>query len=330
MKRSIVLAAAAALMATLSAPASFAQDNITIGYISPIAAQPGQQVINAAMEKAAADLGWQWRLLDANLSADRQVSHVDTLLTLGVKAFASWSLDPNAVAGAYSRANAQGVPVIGVNSSGEGVTSSVWWAANLCTEGGAYDQQAAWIAERAPAAKVIVMGGPPVPSIQNNVTCFTNAAKAAGLEIIDQVDNTKDSAANASTLAADEILRFPDAQVFWAYNDQSALGISAALASSGKPIYGGQSKEGVMIFGINGDDDAIQAVRDGRITGTWDPDSYATGWAVALAMKNAIDNPTGEHPDLTVKSTLFTSDNIDTWVAPLERPYALDNIPMVD
>ncbi len=74
-----------------------------VGYISPIASQPGQQMINAGIEQAAKEKGWAYRVLDANLSADRQVSHLDTLLTMGAKAIGSWSLDANAVAGAYDR-----------------------------------------------------------------------------------------------------------------------------------------------------------------------------------------------------------------------------------
>ena len=132
----------------LASAASGAYSADLIGYISPIAAQPGQQMINEAIGAAAKEKGWQFRVLDANLSADRQVSHVDTLLSLGAKVIGAWSLDANAVAGAYSRANAQGVPVIGLNSTGQGVTNTVWWETNLCKKGGAYDQQVAWIVKR--------------------------------------------------------------------------------------------------------------------------------------------------------------------------------------
>ncbi|MCD1633289.1 sugar ABC transporter substrate-binding protein [Martelella mediterranea] len=314
----------------LSAGAFGAHAETLVGYISPIAAQPGQQMINQAIEAAAAENDWTYRVLDANLSADRQVSHVDTLLTMGAKAIGSWSLDANAVAGAYSRANAANVPVIGLNSVGQGVTNTVWWETNLCKPGGAYDQQAAWIAERKPGAKVIVFGGPPVESIINNKNCFTAAAKAAGLEVIDQVDNTKDSTANAATLAADELLRFPDVQVFWAYNDSSALGIAASVFANGKSIYNGENEDGIMVFGINGDQDAITAVKEGRLTGTWDPDSYATGLAVATAMKRAMADPSAEQEDIVVAAKLFTFENIDSWKDGTERGYTVDDYPLAN
>jgi ribose transport system substrate-binding protein len=312
----------------LSAIAFGAHAETVVGYISPIAAQPGQQMINEAIESAAKEKGWTFRVLDANLSADRQVSHVDTLLTLGAKVIGSWSLDANAVAGAYSRANAQNVPVIGLNSVGEGVTNTVWWETNVCKPGGAYDQQAAWIAKRKPGAKVIVFGGPPVESIINNKNCFTAAAKAAGLDVIDQIDNTKDSTANAATLAADELIKFPDAQVFWAYNDSTALGISASALASGKTIYDGKTEDGVMVFGINGDADAITAVKEGRLTGTWDPDSYATGLAVATAMDRAMADPSAKQTEIVVAAKLFTYENIDSWKNGPDRGYTLAEFPL--
>jgi ribose transport system substrate-binding protein len=316
-----------ALVALYAAACSAQAQETLVGYISPIAAQPGQQLINAAIEQAAKEKGWQYRVLDANLSADRQVSHVDTLLNLGVKAIGSWSLDANAVGGAYERAKAAGVPVIGVNSVGQGVANTVWWEVNTCNPGGPYEQQVKWIAEKIPGAKVIVLGGPPVESIMMNAKCFTEAAKAGGLEVIDRVDNTKDSTANAATLAADELIRFPDAQVFWAYNDSSALGISASVIASGKSIYSGAATDGVMVFGINGDADAIAAVREGRLTGTWDPDASATGFAVARAMDEAMSNPTAEQKDIVVAAKFFTSENIGSWVEGDKRGYSLSNFP---
>jgi len=296
--------AIAGLMTTGSAVAE------TVGYISPIGSQPGQQVISAGMEAGAKELGWDYKLLDANLSADEQVSHVDTFLNMGLKGFSTWSLDPNAVAGAFSRANAAGVPVIGLNSAGEGVTNTVWWATNVCTAGGAYDQQAAWIAGKLPGAKVVVVGGPPVPSIQANVACFTKAAKAAGLEVIDQIDNTKDSQANAATIVADELLRKPDVQVFWTYNDSSALGVSAAVMAAGKTVYGSGGTDGIMIFGLNADPDALTAVKEGRLTGTWDPNNFASGLAMILALQVAMKDPKPAQMPLTVASTLVTFENI--------------------
>jgi ribose transport system substrate-binding protein len=312
-----------------SSALSAAHAETLVGYISPVAAQPGQQMINNSLSISAKEKGWAIRVLDANLSPDRQVSHVDTLITLGAKAIGAWSLDPNAVAGAYDRARAQGIPVIGLNSTGEGVSNTVWWQIDTCNPGGPYDDQAAWIAKQKPGAKVVVIGGPPVEAINNNVKCMTAAAKAAGLEVLTRVDNVKDSTSNAATLISDVLIRYPDVQVFWAYNDSSALGASASTIAAGKKIYNGKNPDGVMIFGINGDLDAIAAVKEGRLTGTWDPDPYATGFAIATAMEKAMADPKAKQEPIIVTSKLFDYQNIDTWAEGAKRGYTPTHYPTV-
>ncbi|WP_417248664.1 sugar ABC transporter substrate-binding protein [Celeribacter sp.] len=328
MKTVKTLTAAAMLAGT--ATAALAQDMPLVAFISPIASQPNSVMASEVMEGLSADLGWEYRILDANLSPDRQVSHVDTLISLGAEVISSWSLDPNAVAAAYTRANEAGIPVLGINSEGPGVTNTLWWELNLCVEGGTYERHAAWIAERNPEAKVIIMGGPPVPSIQANTACFTQAAEAAGLEIIGTADNNRDNAANASSLASDLLIRHPDVDVFWSYNDASALGISAAVMASGNMVYASDDSDGIMIFGMNGDEEAIEAIRQGRLTGTWDADSYAYGVGIIKAMQELLEHPGEELDDVVVKSIFQNYTNIDEYVPTMERNYTLETVPLLE
>lgn len=338
MKR--LTAASAAVFAAMALAACGSSDDggsdtsggdsdVSVAYVSPVGSQPGQQQVAFGLERASDENGWAYRILDANLSADRQVSHVDTLINEGISAFSSWTLDPGAVAGAYTRANEAGIPVVGINSEGPGVTSTVWWQVNRCDPGGPWEQTARYIAERRPGGKVIVMGGPPAPSITANVRCFRDEAEKAGLEIIDQADNVRDAAAPAAQLAEDLLTKHGDVDAFWDYNDQTALGVSSAIMNSGRRVSDGES-EGIMVFGSNGDPDAIQAVRERRLTGTWDTDSVASGWAMALAMRNALDDPDAEQRSLTVRSTLWTPANVGEYVDPRERRYTFDTIPLVD
>lgn len=324
MMLSILCLGAAGLM-----PAASLADDVLIGNIAPVAAQPSQAILADAIAKFAAEEGWSYRMLDANLSPDRQVSHVDTFVTLGADVIASWSLDPNAVAAAYTRAQQQGVKVIGVNSDGQGVDQSVWWDVQICVPGGVYERNANWIAERKPGAKVIVFGGPPVPSIQNNKACFIDAAKAAGLEVIATPDNTQDTTANAAAMAADLLVRHPDVEAVWAYNDNTALGFSASLFASGKTVWKAGEEGGVMVFGTNGDEIAIDAVRSGRLTGTWDPDYIAFGGAVVLMAKQLLETPDAAPEPLVVRSMLVTAETVDDYIENEDREYTLESLPLV-
>jgi ribose transport system substrate-binding protein len=300
-----------------------------VAYISPVAAQPGQQEINQGLEAGSEQLGWETTVLDANLSPDKQVAAVDTAISQQRDAIASWTLDPGATAGAYERANSAGIPVVGMNSEGPGVNVTVWWENVLCNEGGVADKEIEFITERIPKAKVILIGGPPAPSIVNQVKCFTAAAEKAGLQIIDKKDNTADTSDAAQKIMQDLLTKHPDVQVVWNYNDASALGVSAAIVAEGKKV-ATADEDGIIVIGHNGDKAAIEAVESGRMTGTWDPDNVASGMAAIKAMQTALDGGLDKkYEPLVVKSTFYTSETVGDWKPGSQRSYKLDALPLL-
>ncbi|WP_199757602.1 sugar ABC transporter substrate-binding protein [Micromonospora sp. Llam0] len=299
---------------------------LKIGYSSPVASQPSQALLTDGLNLAAKELGWTVSVVDANLSPDAQVSNVQTMIQQNVAGIGLWALDAGAMEGAYARAKDANIPVIGVNSTGQNVTSTVWWGFNLCdSEDAPFKQAAKQIATARPGGKVIVMGGPPVPSIQQNVKCFSDAATAAGLTIVNQTDNTKDTSAEAAALTADLFTKYKDVDAVWAYNDATALGASTSAQQAGLMISDGTS-EGVIIQGANGDSDAIEAIKQGRLTGTWDPDAYATGMCVLKAIDDAKKGTSSKNYVVTAK--YWDKSNIADYKEPAERGYTLANIPV--
>jgi ribose transport system substrate-binding protein len=125
---------------------------------------------------------------------------------------------------------------------------------------------------------------------------------------------------------SDLLLQYPDVEAVWSYNDSTALGASSAISQAGGAIYDG-TNEGVIVIGINADADAVEAVRQGRLTGTWDPNPPATGWAIVKAAQLLSE---GKPADLIVESTLWTKENIADYVKPEDRKYTIDTIPLVD
>lgn len=302
-------------------------DSLTIGYSSPVESQPSQQDLIAGLKTGAKSLGWKTDVIDANLSPDAQVSNVQTMLQKKVDAISIWTLDAGAMQGTFAQAAASKTPLIGVNSTGDQIDTTVWWQLNLCkAEDAPFKVAAQQFAKWRPGGKIIVMGGPPVPSIQANVKCFTEAAKAAGLTVLSETDNVKDGSSSASALTSDLLSKYDDVDAFWAYNDASALGISAAVTQAGKKISDGTS-DGVIVTGANGDTDAIEAVKQGRLTGTWDPQANATGLAVVKAVQDAKAGKAEK--ELIVESVFWSAENIDTYKKPGSRGYTLDTIPLV-
>jgi ribose transport system substrate-binding protein len=331
-----LLATAAALLAGLAIGAcgsdgdGSGRGTTKVAYSDPVGAQPGQQDIVFGFDHGARELRWKAESIDANLSPDKQVADIATMVTQRQDGIASWTLDPGAAAGAYGQAKAAGIPVVGVNSEGPGIDATVWWEVNLCGADSPIAGITKYIREAKPGAKVLQIGGPPVPSIQAYERCFAQNARKDGLRIVGKANNTEDTAATAQPLVADLLTKNPDVDAVWAYNDASALGASAALTSQGKTVYAG-SGDGVIVFGLNGDVDAITAIRQRRLTGTVDPDPVATGWALIKALSGFVGEDKADNPPkrLVVRSRMWTSRNIGDYQSPRERHYTLDTLPLV-
>ena len=305
-------------------------DATKVAYSDPVGAQPGQRDIVFGFEAGARELGWTAESIDANLSPDKQVADIATMVAQGEDGIASWTLDPGAAAGAYRQAQAAHIPVVGVNSEGTGIDATVWWEINRCGAGSPLAELTEYIAGERPGAKVLEIGGPPVPSIQAYERCFAENATKNGLTIVGSAHNTQDTAASAQPIVADLLTKHPEVDAIWAYNDASALGASAALISDGRKVDDG-SGDGVIVFGQNGDVDAITAIRERRLTGTLDPDPVATGWALIKALagfvgEHKVDNPPRA---LVVKSYRWTLENIDDYKPPRKRHYTLATVPLV-
>jgi ribose transport system substrate-binding protein len=296
-------------------------------YISPVAAQPGQQQINQGLEQAAKELSWSESVLDSALSAEKQVSNVESAINQGAAAIASWTLDPNAVAGAYEQAQSKNIPVIGMNSKGTGVTASVWWEVQLCEPGGPEAQTAEKIAEMKPGAKTIVIGLEVAESTKEISDCFVQEAKKAGLDIINETNNEADNASGSQKVFEPLLTKYPEVEAVFNYNDESAMGVSAALLAAGKTIATAEEPEGVIVTGSNGDQDAIEAVEEGRLSWTWDPDNLASGFAAVKLANEAVEG-NKKPADLIVESILVDSETVGEYTPAEDREYTLDEIPV--
>jgi ribose transport system substrate-binding protein len=295
-------------------------------YISPVASQPGQQQINAGLEGASKELGWSESVLDSALSAEKQVSNVESAINQGASAIASWTLDPNAVAGAYEKAQSKNIPIIGMNSKGTGVSASVWWEVQLCEPGGPEAITAEKIAEMKPGAKTIVIGLEVAESTKELSDCFVQEAKKAGLDIINETNNEADNASGSQKVFEPLLTKYPEVEAVFNYNDESAMGVSAALLAAGKQIATAEEPEGVIVTGSNGDQDAIEAVEEGRLSWTWDPDNLASGFSAVKLASEAVEGkkPTG----LVVESILVDGETVGEYVPAEEREYTLDELPV--
>jgi len=304
--------------------------DINVSYLSPQGSSPDQQQVNLGMEKAAKELGWTETELDANASTDKQISDTEIALNRGDAALASWPLDPSAELGIFARAEEEEVPVIGLNSNPEntGLKTTVWYEVQLCEPGGPATVTAERIAELHPHAKVIMVGDHVAESTRELSACFEKAAKKAGLEVLAEAVNEAGSAAEAQKVFEPLLTKYPEVEAVWAFNEESALGASAALLAAGKEIATAEAPEGVILAAAAGaQKTGVEAIETGRLSWTWDTESVAVGYAVVKAMKEALD---GKEPgeNVVVESKLIDSENAGEYEAPEQRTYTLDDLPI--
>ncbi|MHB1571471.1 MAG: sugar ABC transporter substrate-binding protein [Solirubrobacteraceae bacterium] len=302
-----------------------------VSYISPVAAEPGQQQINVGLEDAAKEIGWTETVLNSALSSSKQVSNVETAISQGDNAIASWTLEPLAAAGAYEKAKSAGLPVIGMNSVGTGVNGTVWWQDERCEPKGPMAEDAAMINKIYPKAKTIMLGFDAAESTKEESVCFAKWAKTDGLDIINETNNESDTSAGSETVVQPLLTKYPEVQAIWSYNDETALGASAALLSAGKKIASNTGGGGVVVIGHNGDADAIEAIKQHRLSWTWDPNNVATGYASIKLMQEALKSggAKAKLKAVIIKGELVDSSNVSKYVKPLERKYTLSTLPFI-
>lgn len=298
-----------------------------LAYISPVASTEGQHQLIEAIERAAGEAGWSVDVLDSQSSPDKQVSNVELAINKGYDAIASWSLDPNAVAGAYEAAQAKGIPVIGLNSkSPGGLTTTIWYEHQLCEPGGPQAISAEKIAETHPHAKTLMIGDEVAESTKELAECFSKEAKRVGLQILATGNNEGGTTSSGQTVFEPLLTKYPEVEAVWCFNDESAIGVSNVLAAAGKPIVTTDEPEGIVVTGTNGEPTGIEAVEDGRVSWTWEHDSAAAGFATVKAAKEALE---GKEPAEEMIPSLFIgAETIGEYVEPAKRPYSLSSFPL--
>jgi ribose transport system substrate-binding protein len=241
-------------------------DGITYGIPSPLATEPGEHNINLGIECWADAHDGDVITLDANLDVNKQISDFDTLLARGAQVLPFVPVDPKAFGAPFERAEEAGATVVELYNPESSAPGSVYESSRQAGE-----DAVKLVRQRFPdGAKAIVIGGPPIPTVLTRIAGFTDNADANGITVVDKADNLKDNVNDARRLADDLLTKHPDVNVIFGFNDNSAIG--AGLAAKGRGM------RNVLIFGINGTPEGIDAVKRDLITATYEADQFRIGF----------------------------------------------------
>ena len=251
-------------------------------------------------EAAAAKHGVSLSVVDAGDDVTKQVSDIEDLVSKGISVLIVNPCDSDAVTGAVEAAKAKGVKVIAVDRAVNGVeidcqiASDNVLGAELATQ---------YIVDTlGSGVKVAELEGVPGASAAIDRSAGFHNIADANLDVVAKqtanFDRTEGMSVMENMLQANG-----DIQAVFAANDEMALGAVEAISGAGKDI---------MVMGFDATDDALAAIREGRMDGTIAQQPALIG---KTAVENAVKLIGGEGiaKSIPVEVTLVTADNVDTF-----------------
>jgi len=302
-------------------------DKYTFAESNPVASNQHQMAFSYGKQEMCGLLGAEFITADANITPAKQVADIETFIQQKVDGISSWTLDQGAATAVYKKAQDAGINVVTENSPGDYVTTVFAQEQNVTSK--AQKDAAEWFSSVYPGGKILIIGGEPVPYILYVSHNMEVEAAAAGLQILERQDNMQDDAAGSQKIVESLLTKYPDVQFVWCFNDRSALGASAALRAAGKKIYNAASPEAgaVMVTGMNGTQEAIEAVQAGVISATYSGDSELVG---AAEIEELYRIKTGQMSGDQIPTVIvcpyhrIDGTNVSEAVMPLENPIQLN------
>lgn len=236
------------------------------------------------------------KLLDGQDSAPTQVSNMESLIAQNVDAIILSPVTADALTTVAKQAMDAGIPVITVDRAvNTPVTQHIGGDNKLIAR-----QAGEYLAEVMKGeANILEIQGTAGASVTNDRhDGFAEAiAENPGMKIVASTDADYQRN-NAATFIENNLQRFRAGEVnaIYAHNDEMALGAQLALEQAGLA-------EGVSILSIDAQNDAIQAVADGKMIATF---TYPTGAPQAII--SAVAAAKGEKLE---ENIVLESERID-------------------
>lgn len=263
--------------------------------------------VKEGAEAAAKEYGVELTVL-APLKADNneeQIRQVEDAITKQADAIVLIPADSQGIIPAVEKANQAGIPVINVNTKvGGGVTETFVAVENY----DAASKVAEAVAEKlGQKGKVIILEGKAgaqsaIDLKQGAVDTF---AKYEGIEIVaSQTANW--NRAEAMQVTQNLLQAHPDVNAIFASNDEMAMGAVEAVDQAGLT---GK----IIIAGLDANQDALEAIKEGKMTLTCDKRGFEQGYVgVEAAVKVLNNEPVDDR--IVIDTTIVDESNVDEFL----------------
>ena len=311
-------APAAAASEAGSAPAAAAGDvdvnaamsGKTIGYVTINGAAPWGGLIGTKLDEFVKAAGGTCKILDAQTDTAKIAEYCQQMIDAHVDALVIFGGDPSANSDIAKTADEAGIPVfmaaLDVSENGRQYVKACVGPDQkaMCEEIGKY------IIEQNGAdagCKVVQISG--VPFLDDYIqreAGFAEAMKGTNYDIL-EADYAYSSRSDAKTFMENHIQAEGDSiDIVMGYDDDLTMGAVAAIDEAGLT---GKIK----VYSITGQNDAIQAVADGKMELTVMNRADAISQELVNAMAEVFTNGTTEYYHYT-DLTYITQDNVNDYI----------------
>ena len=301
MGKKIIMVLCIALVMGLSVFAAGQQEEaaLTIGFVPKAFNSPYWITMDEAIKEVASEKGIEIisQAPKAETDVSQQVEIIENLIIRGVDALLIAPAGSKELVSVVGKANKAGIPVVIVDTrlDDEAVEAQgveyVSFVGSDNYDGGKI--AAEFMLEKLGSAKVAVLEGiAGHESSDARVGGFTDRVAGTGLEIVTsqtaQWERSKGFDVFQNMLTA-----HPEIEALFSANDEMALGAYQAIAQAGR--------EDIVIVGFDANDDAKQAIKEGKMLGSI---AQYPGDMGVMALETALAVLDGKSVERYIKSTL--------------------------
>ncbi len=233
-------------------------------------------LMQQALKEAAASVGAQVVVTDAAHDVSKQISDVEDMIHQGIKILLVNPTDTDGIKNAVQEAHDAGIIVVAVDANAAGPVDSFVGSKNRDAGYQSCKYLAKSIGGKGEVA--ILDGIPVVPIIERVEGCKAALAETPDVKIV-ATQNGKQERDTALTVTENMIQAHPKLAGIFSVNDGGAMGVLAAIQSSGKDI---------KLTSVDGAPEAVSEIAKGskvfvETTAQFPRDQIRIGLALALA-----------------------------------------------
>ena len=229
-----------------------------IGLVVSTLNNPFFVTLKEGAEKKAKELGYELVVLDSENDPAKEVSNMEDITTKGVSLVLLNPVDSDAAAASVQVANGASIPVITLDRAANGGKVETHIASDNIAGGKMAGQYL--VEQLGGKGNIVELEGIAGSSAaRDRGQGFEQGIKGSGLKVVSKqaadFDRTKGLSVMENILQGNQ-----DIKAVFAQNDEMALGAQKALADAGM--------KDVLIVGFDATDDAVKAVKDGKMAAT--------------------------------------------------------------